>query len=237
MRRKPDVLDEHYYRNTEAFLKDSPTHFDNYDRKGPEIFGGEWAAHETSFPPWDKRSKGLPATPNMKAAIGDGAFMAAMERNSDLVTMQCYAPLFANLNDYQWRPDLIAYDGLQAYGAPSYHAFKMFSRNVGDTILKSNFSGGEPQGTVTRDSKSGLVYVNVVNPLETARPLQIEIKGARTVASTAEVETLAGSPDATNSLAEPRKVVPVTSQLSDTGPSFTYPLAPYSITVLKLKTE
>ena len=175
--RKPDVLDEHYYRNTEAFLKDSPTHFDKYDRKGPEIFVGEWAAHETSFPPWDKRSKALPATPNMKAAIGDAAWMAAMERNSDLVTMQCYAPLFVNLNEYQWRPDLIGYDALNAYGAPSYHALRMFSRNVGDKILKASFSGGELQGSVTRDSKSGTTFVKIVNPLQTAQPLAIELKG------------------------------------------------------------
>lgn len=235
--RKPDVLDEHYYRNTETFLRDSPTHFDKYDRKGPEIFVGEWAAHETSFPPWDQRSKGLPATPNMKAAIGDAAFMAAMERNSDLVTMQCYAPLFANLNEYQWRPDLIGYDGLNAFGAPSYHAFRLFSRNVGDTILKATFTGGELQGTVTRDSRSGVVYVKIVNPLETARPLNIEIKGARAVAPTAEVETLAGAPDATNSLAGPTKVVPVKSTLPGIKPAFTHTLPATSITVLKLKTR
>ncbi len=235
--RKPDVLDEHYYRNTEAFLKDSPTHFDNYDRNGPEIFVGEWAAHETSFPPWDKRSKGLPATPNMKAAIGDAAFMAAMERNSDLVTMQCYAPLFVNLNEYQWRPDLIGYDGLNAYGAPSYHAFRLFSRNVGDSILKATFTGGELQGTVTRDSANGMIYVKVVNPRETARPLTIEFKGVGEIAPTAEVETLSAAPDATNSLAEPTKVVPVKSTLSDLKPTFTHTLPPTSITVLKLKTR
>jgi alpha-N-arabinofuranosidase len=235
--RKPDVLDEHYYRNTEAFLNDSPTHFDNYDRKGPEIFVGEWAAHETSFPPWDKRSKALPATPNMKAAIGDAAWMAAMERNSDLVTMQCYAPLFVNLNEYQWRPDLIGYDALNAYGAPSYHAQRMFSCNVGDTILKAKFSGGELQGTVTRDSKSGMTFVKIVNPLQTEQALEIELKGVGSVAPTAEVETLSAAPEATNSLAEPSKVVPVKSQVSDIKPRFTHTLAPYSITVLKLKSK
>jgi alpha-N-arabinofuranosidase len=236
--RRPDVLDEHYYRNTEAFLKDSPTHFDKYDRSGPEIFVGEWAAHETAFPPWDAKSKALPATPNMKAAIGDAAFMAAMERASDLVTMQCYAPLFANVNDYQWRPDLIGYDALHAYGSPSYHAFKLFSTRVGDEILKPVFSAGSTiQGTVTREAKTGRIFVKLVNPDTSSQSLRIELAGVRSVARTAKVWTLSGGETATNSLAEPAKVVPVESKLSDVKPVFTYALAPYSITVLELKSR
>ncbi len=235
--RKPDVLDEHYYRNTETFLKDSPTHFEKYDRKGPEIFVGEWAAHETSFPPWDKQSRGLPATPAMKAAIGDAAWMAAMERNSDLVTMQCYAPLFANVNEYQWRPDLIGYDALKAYGSPSYYAIRMFSNNVGDSILKSTFAGGELQGTVTRNSKTGATFVKIVNPLSSEQALGIEIKGARAVSTSASIETLSAVADATNSLAEPTNVIPVKSAISGVKANFTYTVPAYSITVLQLKTK
>ncbi|MEO7101064.1 MAG: alpha-L-arabinofuranosidase C-terminal domain-containing protein [Luteolibacter sp.] len=235
--RKPDVLDEHYYRNTEAFLKDSPAHFESYDRKGPEIFVGEWAAHETSFPPWDQRSRGLPATPAMKAAIGDAAWMAAMERNSDIVTMQCYAPLFANVNEYQWRPDLIGYDALHAFGSPSYYAIKMFSRNVGDSILKSTFTGGDLQGTVTRDSKTGATFVKIVNPQASEQALSIEFKGTHAVSTSASVETLAAVQDATNSIVEPTNVVPVKSAISGVKPTFTYTLPAYSITVLQLKTK
>jgi len=234
--RRPDVLDEHYYRKTADFLKDSPTHFDSYDRSGPEIFVGEWAAHETAFPPWDKQSKGLPATPNQWAAIGDAAWMAAMERHSDFVTMQCYAPLFANLNDYQWRPDLIGYDALRAYGSPSYHAFRLFSTHVGDEILKTTFGAGTSvQGSVTRDSRSGLIYVKLVNPLPAAQSLRIDLAGGRPLARTARVFTLAAAPDATNSLATPAKVVPVASKLPVASPSFTCDLAPTSVTVLELK--
>ena len=109
--RQPDMLDEHYYRSARTFLND-PAHFDNYDRKGPEIFVGEWAAYDTSFPPWNGRSAKEPPTANMTAALADAAWMTAMERNSDLVKMQCYAPLFVNVNPgaRQWRPDFIGYD-------------------------------------------------------------------------------------------------------------------------------
>ena len=98
--------------------------------------------------------------PNLKAAIGDGVFMAAMERNSDLIKMQCYAPLLVNVNPgaRQWRPDLIGYDALSAYGSPSYYAIQMFSRNLGDEILSSLRQETSIQGSATRDSKTGEIF-------------------------------------------------------------------------------
>jgi alpha-N-arabinofuranosidase len=236
--RTPDALDEHYYRNANTFLEDSPTHFDAYDRHGPEIFVGEWASYESTFPPWDRRTAELhlPPTPDMQAALGDAAWMAAMERNSDLVTMQCYAPLLVNVNGYQWRPDLIGYDALHSFGSPSYYAIRLFSRNVGDAILSATFSDGSPvQGTVTRESKTGVIYVKLVNPQPVAQSLHIELKGVHTVASTAEAETLAADPTGTNSLKDPTRVVPVPSTVENVQPVFDYTLPPDSITVLRLK--
>src|SRR2546423_14630252 len=115
-----------------------------YDRGGPEIFVGEWAAHEdAAIKPWSAAARQQPPTPTMIAAIGDALFMAAMERNSDLIKMHCYAPLLVNVNPgaRQWRPDLIGYDALSCYGSPSYYAFQMFSRNVGDELLAVKSSG------------------------------------------------------------------------------------------------
>ena len=113
--------------------------YETYDRKGPEIFVGEWGAYETPFEPWNARSRGEAPTPNMRAAIGDAAFMTQMEKNSDIVVMNCYAPLLVNVNPgaRQWRPNLIGYDALRVYGSPSYHAIKMFSTHLGDEILKA----------------------------------------------------------------------------------------------------
>ena len=123
---KPDVLDEHYYRTVDVFLKMARGQYEKYDRRGPEIFVGEWAAYETPFEPWNARSRGEPPTPNLRAAIGDAAFMTQMEKNSDIVVMNCYAPMFVNVNPgaRQWRPNLIGYDGLRVYGSPSYYAIK-----------------------------------------------------------------------------------------------------------------
>ncbi|WP_395137635.1 alpha-L-arabinofuranosidase C-terminal domain-containing protein [Armatimonas sp.] len=236
--RRPDVLDEHYYRKAADFIRDSPTHFERYDRKGPEIFVGEWGAHE-EIAPWLPPSRNLPATPSMKAALGDAAFMTAMERHSDFVTMQCYAPLFVNINPgaRQWRPDLIGYDALKSYGAPSYYALKLFSTRVGDELLKVSLTGAPLLTSVTRRSKSGTIFIKHVNPGEMPQSVTIQLQGVRSVKPEATVTTLAAHPDETNSMENPTKVVPTTRKISGIGSSFTHTFAPYSITLVQLETR
>jgi alpha-L-arabinofuranosidase len=236
--RKPDMVDHHDYSAADDFVKKSRDWGNQFNRQGPEIFVGEWAAHEDAAArPWDAASKKLAPTPTMKAAIGDGAFLAAMERNSDIIKMQCYAPLLVNVNPgaRQWRPDLIGYDALSAYGSPSYYAIQMFSRNVGDEILTVTPSDTTIQGCATRDSKTGEIIVKLVNPELTPQSLSIEIKGVTSLASKATVITLAGNPEDTNSTSHPKNVVPVTTTLLDVKSGFTYTLPPTSIVVIKLK--
>ena len=97
--------------------------YDRYDRNGPKIFVGEYAVTENA-------GKG-----NLRAALGEAAFMTGVERNSDIVTMASYAPLFVNLNHRAWNPDLINFDSARWYGLPSYYVQQMFSANRGDAIL------------------------------------------------------------------------------------------------------
>ena len=237
--RKPDMIDGHYYRPVDTFLKMSLDYADKYDRKGPELFVGEWAAYETSFPPWDDQSKKEPPTPRFEAAIGDAVFMAAMERNSDFIKMQCYAPMFVNVNPgaRQWRPNLIGYDAVSAFGSPSYYAIQLFSRNLGDEILATTPAGTSVQGCATRDSRTGEIFVKLVNPATNAVPLNVEIKGATSLASKGTAITLAGNPDDLNSITQPKQVAPVTKTIRGIKPGFTYTLPPNSIVVLKLNTR
>src|SRR5436190_20798714 len=183
---KPDVLDGHYYRPVDVFLKMARGQYETYDRRGPEIFVGEWAAYETPFEPWNAQSRGEPPTPNMQAAIGDAAFMTQMEKNSDVVVMNCYAPMFVNVNPgaRQWRPNLIGYDGLRVYGSPSYHAIRMFSTHIGDRILKATPTGTDVLVSATRDSRAGTNYVKLVNAADTEAAVQVNLTGVHTLAST-----------------------------------------------------
>ena len=236
---KPDVLDEHYYRTVDVFVKMARGQYEKYDRRGPEIFVGEWAAYETPFEPWNARSRGEPPTPNLRAAIGDAAFMTQMEKNSDIVVMNCYAPMFVNVNPgaRQWRPNLIGYDGLHVYGSPSYYAIKMFSTNLGDEILKTTATDTDVLTSVTRDSRSGMIYAKLVNASGGDAPVQIILTKTGTLASTATALTLSADPEATNAIDTPERVVPVKSTVTGVKSGFTYTVPKHGIVVLTMRTR
>ena len=235
----PDVVDEHYYRTVDAFVKAARGQYEKYDRKGPKIFVGEWGAYETPFEPWNPRSRGEAPTPNMRAAIGDAAWMTQMEKNSDVVIMHGYAPLLVNVNPgaRQWRPNLIGYDALRVYGSPSYHAIKLFATHLGDEILKANTADSEVLVSVTRDSRSRTIYAKLVNPGDAAAPVQIDLQNAATLASTATAVTLAADPQASNSIDALETVMPVTSTVTGVKPGFTYTVPAHGIVVLMLRTQ
>jgi len=120
--RPTEILDEHYYNNPEFFIHNAER-YDKYDRKGPKIYVGEYAVTQNC-------GRG-----NLRGAIGEAAFMTGMERNSDIVVMSSYAPLFVNCGWRQWNPDAINFDSSRVYGTPSYHVQKMFGQNRGDVVL------------------------------------------------------------------------------------------------------
>jgi alpha-L-arabinofuranosidase len=121
-RRPADLVDEHYYSSPEFFIGQAQR-YDGYDRAGPKIYVGEYAVTQGC-------GRG-----NLLAAVGEAAFMVGMERNSDVVAMASYAPLFVNVNHRGWNPDLINFDSSRVYGIPSYHVQKMFSEHRGDVVV------------------------------------------------------------------------------------------------------
>ncbi|MBC8134430.1 MAG: alpha-L-arabinofuranosidase [Fibrella sp.] len=226
--RKPDVLDEHYYRTARAFERDS-NRYDKYDRKGPKIFVGEWATTE-----------GRP-TPNLKAALGDAAWMTGMERNSDVVIMEAYAPLLVNVNPgaSQWPTNLIGYDALNSFGSPSFYVQQMFGQNHGDRTVAASLTGGSRlYQSTTRNSKTGEVYLKLVNASGTKQSVHITLAGVPRVSPNGTAIVLSGSaPTDTNSLTDPVRLIPTTSKITRLGKEFDYPLPPYSVTVLKIQTK
>ena len=239
---KVDVIDEHYYRNTEGMYR-AAQQYDSYDRNGTKIFCGEWASRE-----------GDPTT-NMNAALGDAAWMTCMERNSDILIAHCYAPLFVNVsqegddNRYagmQWKSDLIGYDAFSAFGSPSYYAQCMFSNYLGDKVIPiqsadiPNMHYGNsdlPQlyYVATTDTSNGTIYLKVVNGGSTKVNVKLNISGKKVSTSKSEQVVLkAAKPEDTNSIDNPKNIVPVTSKLKvKNGGAIT--IEPYSVNVYVLK--
>jgi alpha-N-arabinofuranosidase len=289
--RAADVIDEHYYRRSEEEMEVHANDYDTRRRGGQQIFVGEWATRV-----------GDP-TPTLGAALGDAAWMTGMERNSDLIVMASYAPLFVNVNKggMQWVTDMIGYDTMSSYGSPTYYAQKMFSLYHGDDVVSMTASGvptkewqppagrgafvpppqqaatgrggappapptqGQPlQGgagrggrgptapqqppmpiqvplmffDATRDSKTGTIYVKVVNRGATPQSVHIALSGVTAVEPSGQAITMSGtSPADTNSITDPVRIVPVTTTVDGLSASFTRAFPPYSISVLQVKAK
>ncbi|MEE6258711.1 alpha-L-arabinofuranosidase C-terminal domain-containing protein [Plantactinospora sonchi] len=118
------MVDEHYYNSPTWFLQHN-RRYDDYDRAGPKVFLGEYASQDNK----------------LFNSLAEAAYMTGLERNADVVRLASYAPLLANVDEVQWRPDLIWFDNDESWGSTSYQVQKLFMNNVGDRVVPSRATG------------------------------------------------------------------------------------------------
>lgn len=165
------IVDEHYYNSPDWFLKNADR-YDKYDRRGPKVFAGEYAAQSVGVVKPDNKN-------NWQTALSEAAFMTGLERNADVVTMTSYAPLLAHADGWQWTPDLIWFNNLKSYATPNYYVQKLFSNNKGTDLIKISQNGKVLTGqqnlyaSAVKDSKSGETIIKLVN--SNAEPTSVEI--------------------------------------------------------------
>ena len=232
---RPEIVDEHFYRNAEWFVENVDW-YDKVDRNSPQIFVGEYAAQSVGVGSPENRN-------NWKCALYEAAFMTGLERNADLVTMSCYAPLLGHEEAWQWRPDLIWFDNLNSYGSANYYVQKLYSLNPGTCLLTAavnnipdlNEKTKSLHVSATLDEESGEAIVKIVNVLSAPVKASIYLKGMSKIASVAKVIVLKSeSLDDENSITDPQKIVPVESEFSIENPKFTHIFDGYSFTILKI---
>ena len=212
-----DLVDEHFYRPEKWFLAEG-NRYDNYDRKGPKVFAGEYACHGKGKK-WN----------HFNAALLEAAFMTGLERNADVVHMATYAPLFAHIEGWQWRPDMIWFDNSASFPTASYYVQQLYSHNKGTNVLPANLNGKPAAGnedqnglfaSAVLDKNTGEYIVKVANTSSTAQPFDIRLAGLKKKESiaSATVTTLSSpDPDAENSLENPDLIVPVTTEISNSS--------------------
>jgi alpha-N-arabinofuranosidase len=258
--RTPDVLDNHLYVGAGEVAMQGHFHdYDNSPRTGSKIFEGEWATRGSrASTPNMADALGDAA---FLMGLEHNSDLVIMESYAPLFVNVSDVRTRGGGGSQQWEVDLIGYDALGSYGSPSYYVQKMFSVNHGDEILATTIenvptapardaapAGGARRGGataqptiftgVTRDSKTQAIYVKVVNSAAQAQDVHVEIQGASAIASTGQITVMAAaSPEATNSIKEPKKVTPVTSEVTGLGKSFTRSFPPYSVTVLQLQSS
>jgi alpha-N-arabinofuranosidase len=223
---EPDLIDDHYYKSP-AEMFALVHHYDDAPRTGPKVFVGEWATRS-----------GTP-TPNFGDALGDAAWMTAMERNSDIIKMASYAPLLVNVNPgaMQWPTDLIGFNALTSYGSPSYYAQCMFAAHMGDGVPKSQMTGVGAEDRIfysaTVSSETHVLHLKLVNATSVAKPVEISLKGIGAGAHVAKVVSLHGATfEATNTITRPSAIMPAESTVQFTGAEMKQTLPALTIEVV-----
>lgn len=168
---KAEIVDEHYYSSAEWF-KQNATRYDNYDRKGPKVFAGEYAVQSVAIASPENKN-------NWDGALAEAAFMTGLERNAEVVHMTSYAPLFAHAEGWQWTPDLIWFNNLGSYATPNYYVQQLFSLNKGTDLLKIQENGKDLTGqnnlyaSAVYDDKTKEYVVKLVNTYTQNKQVEI----------------------------------------------------------------
>lgn len=232
---KVDLVDEHFYRPESWFLSEG-ARYDNYDRKGPKVFAGEYACHGKGKK-WN----------HFYTSLLEAAFMTGMERNADIVHMATYAPLFAHVEGWQWRPDMIWFDNLHSVKTVSYYVQQLFSLNKGTHVLPLTMNGIAITGA---DGQNGLfasavwdndqseVIVKIVNTSEKRQPLQINVNGLKkseNLTNGRVIQLKSDEPDAENTIANPTLIVPVESEIVIDGHKLESAIDPHTFNIYKIK--
>jgi alpha-N-arabinofuranosidase len=231
-----DILDEHYYASPKWFLEHAKR-YDNYDRKGPKIFAGEYAAQNVVT--------GSPKNKNTwECALAEAAFMTGLERNADVVRMASYAPLFAHVEGWQWTPDLIWFDNLNSYGSPNYYVQQLFSLNKGTDVvplLLNNEAVAGQDGcfaTASIDKNTNELVIKFVNSTASAKNTSFKITGSKGYQKQASVITLrSDDKDAVNSLETPTAISPKNSTINVSGSVLKLDIEPYTFKIVRLKNK
>ncbi len=224
---KADIVDEHYYMSPTWFLA-NVGRYDHYDRSGPKVFAGEYAAQTVGSTSSENRN-------NWNAAITEAAFMTGLERNGDVVQMASYAPLMAHVDAWQWKPDEIWFDNLRSYGTPNYYVQRMFANNAGTRVVPITPQAKDGLYTsATLDERSHELIVKAINYAPTTRPVEIRLNGIDPFEKVKVITLASEDLKAENSFEHPAVLAPETSTLDVKSSTIPVELHPYSVTVFRI---
>jgi len=229
-RLKADLVDEHYYKDPQWFLANA-NRYDKYDRKGPKVFAGEYACH-----PKNRKN-------NFESALCEAAFMTGFERNADVVYQCTYAPLFAHVQGWQWKPDLIWFDNLRSVRSANYYVQQLYGMHVGTNVLttvenKIPLAGQNGLfASSALDKNKNEIILKIANTSKEARKVTYRFNGLKPGErkGTQTILISGGDMDTENTLEKPEAVVPTEKAISISGNTLEMELAPQSFNVYTIK--
>ena len=228
-----EIVDEHYYKNPKWF-RDNATRYDNYDRKGPKIFAGEYAAQSVAIASTNNKN-------NWECALSEAAFMTGLERNADVVNLSSYAPLMAHEEAWQWTPDLLWFNNLEAYGSANYYVQQLFATNKGTDLITITNNGKTLTGqnnlyaSVVKDSNTKEVIIKLVNTASIPQEVNLTFKGIKLATKGTKISLTSPNLEDENSFANPKKISPREEPINTQKNLVKNSLSAYSVNIIKIK--
>ena len=222
-----DLVDEHYYKDPNWFLSNA-NRYDNYDRKGPKVFAGEYACHVPS------------RANNFYSALCESSFMTGLERNADVVHLATYAPLFAHVDAWQWRPDMIWFDNLRMEKTPNYYVQQLYSLYKGNDVMSTTMDEKPLTGqdgiyaSSVIDNKNNELIIKVANISKEPQMLNFDYSKLDSDITGGKEILLKAARDAENTLDNPDAVKPVERSISPDEKNLKVVLEPQSFHVFVL---
>ena len=245
----PDTyVDEHYYKRDDWFYKNQDRYAPGkergnqgktYDRSRPtRVFVGEFANNSTNNA--------------YSSTLAEAAYWTSLERNSDMVVMAAYAPLFCKKGFNKWNSNLIWFDNRGMWRTTNYYYQHLFSKGGNRAFEISPVMNGDSIDThiytsPTIDTESGTAYIKFVNAEAMSKQLTIRIGNKTRYTATMQcISSLdtrvknqgdqnfyAGHPDVRRANYN-EAVVPNTITLGEVKKTFTLTIPENSVGVIKL---
>ena len=223
------IVDEHYYMEPEWFIA-NVNRYDNFDRNGAKVFIGEYASKSNT----------------LKSAIAEAAYFTGIEKNSDVIKMTSYAPLFAKYDDYQWAPDMIWFNGETSYGSANFYVQKLLGNNLGTQMLKEELIKSDLAREIMNevftsssfDKETGDLIIKVVNTSGEPKEVNINLDTKGTLDTKATVQYVQSNNETDeNNFNEPEKVTIKTKEIDNVSNTFTFEADKYSANVIRIKVK
>lgn len=226
-----DIIDEHYYRTPQWFF-DNAKRYDNYDRQGPKVFAGEYQAQSMQSGNYQN---------NWVSALSEAAFMTGLERNADVVNMASYAPLYSNVDGWQWTPNLIWFNNLEVYGTPNYYVQQLYAINKGSNVVSITLDNEVIAGvdslyaSAVVDAKTNELIMKIVNNSSQQKINTFSLEGIKSLTGTGKLTVLHSNDLAATNSFNQQSIKPEESLINVKNKTFELLFLPYSFSVLRIK--
>lgn len=136
------LVDEHYYQPAGWFRENADMYLRYpYQASKPGVFVGEYASTGDTF----------------EDALAEAAFMTGLERSRS-AELACYAPLLADTDHLNWKPDLIMFRGSDTYVNASYYVQQLFMMHQGTAEIEVEDQGvREAKGSTDKDKQGRII--------------------------------------------------------------------------------